>query len=187
MARGATIAHLQSASTDGGHTAVVVGTVEAGRVHQCQRASASLGQPTRAGDLLVHRDVVAAIERQCAVVVDGGRCSECACGAAIANLQSACADGGRAAPVVVGCERGGACARLGHSARARNFGTDHQSVIAAVKNQGTVVGDGTCTNGARRTTVANLQGACIDGGGAGVIVVARQNLCARAVFDQVQG
>ena len=96
------IADFQSGTThDGGHTAVVVNTIETRGIHQRHFASASLRQATGTCDFLAHRNVVTAFESQRAIARHARRSAQRARGAAIANLQGTCTDRGRPTPIVV--------------------------------------------------------------------------------------
>ncbi|KAG0925283.1 hypothetical protein G6F31_018796 [Rhizopus arrhizus] len=142
------------------------------------RAAARLGQATAAADSAAQQGVACNVGDQCAIVGDitGDRTA----GTAVADLQrTARIDGGAAAVGVVADQGQHATAGLGQAATATDRTADG-GVARHVEHQAAVVGD-VAGDRTGRTAVAHLQRATgIDGGTAGVGVVAGQGQRAAA-------
>ncbi|VTQ70497.1 Uncharacterised protein [Stenotrophomonas maltophilia] len=174
---GAAVADLQRATRiDGGAAGVAV------VADQGQHASSGLGQRASATDRTADRGVATDIEHQAAVVGDvaGDRAGR----TAIADLQRATGiDGGAAGIGVVAGHGQRAAAGLGQATGAAD-GAAQRGVAGHVGHQHTVVGDVT-DDRTGRTAIADLQRATgIDGGTAGVGVVAGQHQCAAASLGE---
>ena len=123
-------------------------------------------------------DRIGAIERQRGIVDDGAR-SKRAGRSAVADLQGSGADGGGSRIAVRAGERRDPCARLRERSRSRN-GVGDGDRIGAIEGQRGIVDDGARSKRAGRSTIADLQGSGVDGGGSRIAVRAgeRRDACA---------
>ena len=141
---------------------------------QGQGARARLDQAAIAADGVGDRHVVAAVEEQAAVVADRAGAQRTA-GAAVADGQRTGIDRCGAGVTVVGQQSHGAVAGVGQAAVATD-GISHGNIVAAVEDQGPVVGDWEGEiDRARGSTGTDLQCSAVDRRSTGVGVAAAES------------
>ena len=117
-------------------------------------------------------------------VIDDRTSTQITGAATIAYLQRASGDAGLAGIAVVARQHRGACTHLVQVTGAADI-VGQRHCVAVINRQRAVIGDCSGAHIACAATIAYLQRACIDAGGALVAVAARQHRGTRALLNKV--